>query len=73
VAIPRGTTAFDCVRALEDWLEERGLWGSGIDGLIACFYNPDTFPKKHREDLDRAGVEQVQMESTGLFRRSCRE
>jgi hypothetical protein len=44
---------------VEGFLEARGLWGGSVDGLISCFYNPDFLPRKHREDLDRAGVEQV--------------
>ena len=35
------------------------LWGSNVDGLITCFYNPQTMPKTVSEALDRAGVEQV--------------
>lgn len=62
VQIPSKANGFGCVRALEEFLEARGLWGGSVDGLISCFYNPDVLPRRHREDLDRAGVEQVRLD-----------
>jgi hypothetical protein len=67
VPIPKKTNAFTCVRALEGFMEARGLWGGSVDGLISCFYNPDVLPRKHREDLDRAGVEQVRPHARSLL------
>ena len=68
VSVPRGLAAFDCVRAIETWLEERGLWGGAVDGLVSCFYNPDNFPRQHRDGLDHAGVEQVSEPSVDAAR-----
>jgi len=59
VPVPAGRDAFEVVVALEQWLMAQLLWGSNVDGLISCFYNPASVPKSVRQALDRAGVEQV--------------
>jgi hypothetical protein len=58
VRVPANQT-FQLVLSLERWLTAQQLWGSNVDGLITCFYNPQTTPKAVSEALDRAGVEQV--------------
>ena len=59
VSVPSGIDANEAVRALERWLETRGLWGAGVRGLITAFFNPDSVGTKIRDALNRANVEQV--------------
>ena len=59
VGVPAGLDPFEAVRALERWLESRGWWGSGVDGLVSAFFDPDSISRPLRKALDRAGVEQV--------------
>jgi hypothetical protein len=59
VSIPSGINTEEAVRALERWLETRGLWGAGVVGLITAFFNPDSVGTKMRDALNRANVTQV--------------
>jgi hypothetical protein len=59
VSIPSGIDTVEAVRALERWLETRGLWGAGVVGLITAFFNPDSVKTRMRDALNRANVEQV--------------
>ena len=59
VGVPSGHDAFGAVCALERWLEAKGYWGSGIDGLVSAFFDPDAIGRPLRKALDRANVEQV--------------
>ena len=52
VRVPANQT-FQLVLSLERWLTAQQLWGSNVDGLITCFYNPQTMPKTVSEALDR--------------------
>ena len=59
VSVPSGIDTVEAVRALERWLETRGLWGAGVVGLITAFFNPDSVGTRMRDALNRANVEQV--------------
>eukprot|EP00965_Chrysotila_dentata_P179728 5934516-Pleurochrysis_carterae.AAC.2 len=71
VPIPAGKDAFEVVSLLEKWLTMRSDWGPGVHGLITCFCNPDSIPKRHRHALDRAGVEQVCTSDSALSLDMC--
>jgi cold shock CspA family protein len=59
VSIPSGINTEEAVRALERWLETRGLWGAGVVGLITAFFNPEKVGTRMRDALNRANVTQV--------------